>query len=451
MVHSRTSLELTQRVRGRRDGAHYFLTGLISDAIIVGCTLLKLLGNDVLVTFATVLGVGSLLPTGIFILWGLLGPAGEFPCVNTAFQNPNYPNYTLHTDTEEGTPALWHKDCSGVKLRPSLWIVTVDPDAPPVNMDLLLSWLLWLYSGYLSLGTLAGCVDNPQRTFPLVIAMIMPFSILLNMVPFWVALSMDADTSHYEDGYFSELAKVVGGEWLATGFLIGSNVCLIGLYSNTILTCEIASQFFVDGQFPQVKAWAMTSGGGCLGSWRRWLFEVAEEGGASRVYIIANACVALVLVWLPYKMLIECTMVLIALSTVLFLGAWVVLRVKKPELERPFKVPGGTLLGTVVCIPPLLLTAYQTYSSLVDLDPVDGGTLEIGAYTVKYAKAWALVLIVGFGFAAQAAYRLIDSHCGLSPRMDGKRVSRKDIEMELIVDDFLRASEQAILEGESQS
>ena len=156
------------------------------------------------------------------------------------------------------------------------------------------------------------------------------------------------------------------------------------------------------------------------------------------MYIVANACVALILVWLPYKMLIEGTMVLIALSTVLFLGAWVVLRVKQPELERPFRVPGGTLLGATVCLSPALLTAYQLRLSLLDLNPDDGGILIIGSHTVKYAKAWALVVIVGAGFAAHAAYLLVDNYYGLSRSANGDRASRKELEMELLFGDFQR-------------
>ena len=52
----------------------------------------------------------------------------------------------------------------------------------------MLSWGLWLYSGFFSLGALAGEVKDPSRTFPLVIVIIMPLVATLNIWPLAVSI-----------------------------------------------------------------------------------------------------------------------------------------------------------------------------------------------------------------------------------------------------------------------
>jgi len=44
----------------------------------------------------------------------------------------------------------------------------------PVKGPLLISWMLWLYSGFFSLGSLAGEVENPKKTFPKLVSVLIP-------------------------------------------------------------------------------------------------------------------------------------------------------------------------------------------------------------------------------------------------------------------------------------
>lgn len=79
-----------------------------------------------------------------------------------------------------------------VKLKPERWFTTTsmgtgdasssmssgsgDGDMmAETQWSLLISWMLWLNSGYLGLGALAAGVDNPKRTFPLIVLTIIPF------------------------------------------------------------------------------------------------------------------------------------------------------------------------------------------------------------------------------------------------------------------------------------
>jgi len=74
---------------------------------------------------------------------------------------------------------------------PSLDLEVVLSMEGRTDWALLLSWALWLYSGFSSLGSMAGEVARPQRTYPVVVALLLPLVTLLNLLPFVVALSLD--------------------------------------------------------------------------------------------------------------------------------------------------------------------------------------------------------------------------------------------------------------------
>lgn len=92
----------------------------------------------------------------------------------------------------------------------------------PTDGALLLSWSLWLYSGFSSLASLAGEVAQPRRTYPTVLAILLPLVTLMNLLFFTVAISLDPNPAHYTAGYFGVLAGQFAGEWLQTAFTIGA-------------------------------------------------------------------------------------------------------------------------------------------------------------------------------------------------------------------------------------
>ena len=96
------------------------------------------------------------------------------------------------------------------------------------------SWILWLYCGFFSLGTLAGELEQPRRTLLVALAILFPTVLVLNTLPIAVALSLDDRPEHYSAGYFNVLAGRLAGAWLDWSFQLGANVCLVGLYNAAV-------------------------------------------------------------------------------------------------------------------------------------------------------------------------------------------------------------------------
>lgn len=64
---------------------------------------------------------------------------------------------------------------------------------------------------------------------------------------------------------------------------------------------------------------------------------------------------------LPYKILIEFTMTVMGPPTLLFLFSFVALRIQEPDMQRDFKIPGGT--GATDFAPPICRVTFGHFVS----------------------------------------------------------------------------------------
>ena len=237
-----------------------------------------------------------------------------------------------------------------------------------VDWTLLVSWILWLYCGFFSLGTLAGEVEQPRRTLLISIAVLFPAVLVLNTLPLAVALGLDDAPEHYSAGYFNVLAGRLAGSWLDWGFQLGANVCLVGLYNAAVLTAERSLFFLVQSNYaaPMEALLARTheaaAGGGRRGVGGstaapvlRWLLSTSQTGVAP-LYILTNALCAGLLVWMPYTILVEFSMLLSVPSILLFMASFVALRLQRPDVERPFRVPGGLPVAIAITVVPIAIS-----------------------------------------------------------------------------------------------
>ena len=293
---------------------------LLSVGLVMAVTSINLLGTDVMVKFNTLLAILSLLPTIIFTVYGL------------------------------------------PELKPARLMQTEGD----VDWSLLVSWILWLYCGFFSLGTLAGELEQPRRTFVISIAVLFPAVLILNTLPLAVALGLDDAPEHYSAGYFNVLAGRLAGSWLDWGFQLGANVCLVGLYNAAVLTAERSLFFLVQSnyaeQMERLSAAQEVAGHRGAAPVLRWLLSTSQTGVAP-LYILTNAACAAVLVWMPYTILVEFSMLLSVPSIVLFMVSFVSLRLQRPEVERPFRVPGGLPVAIAITVVPIAISL--AYAAIV--------------------------------------------------------------------------------------
>lgn len=77
--------------------------------------------------------------------------------------------------------------------------------------------------------------------------------------------------------------------------------------------------------------------------------------GTPTISILCSATGVVLLSWLSFQQIIEFLNFLYALGMLLEFAAFIRLRIKKPDLHRPYRIPLGTLGATIFCLPPALL------------------------------------------------------------------------------------------------
>ena len=320
---------------------------LFASAIVLFVLGTKLAGTDWLVRFSTLLAAIAVLPIMIYVLWGLK------------------------------------------ELEPSQWVETKHP--VETDWPLLVSWELWLYSGFVGISAMAGEVENPRRSFTIMIASLLPMLMLMNAVPLMVSLGIDDNVENYEAGYLDVLAdKLTDGKWLGWMFTIGAQVVMVGLFNSQSIVSERSAAQFFKSRISETTFRRWESRGPI---WH-WLLSEAQHG-ISPIFIVANAALNLALVWVPYDLLVEMGMLMMTVPAFLLCAAFLYFRYTKPNMARTYSVPGGWVGAWVCALLPAAATAANLYYSVVDETPV---------FNVVYLRLYLAVAITGFGVVVHTIY-----------------------------------------------
>lgn len=77
--------------------------------------------------------------------------------------------------------------------------------------------------------------------------------------------------------------------------------------------------------------------------------------GTPTISILCSATGVIFLSWMSFQEIIEFLNFLYALGMLLEFAAFVKLRIKKPDLHRPYRVPLNTIGALMLCLPPSFL------------------------------------------------------------------------------------------------
>lgn len=183
---------------------------------------------------------------------------------------------------------------------------------------------LWLYSGYEQLSTVAEEVENPQRAYPLALALVVPLSMAAYFLPAAAGLGSAGHWQNWHTGFFSDAAKLIGGGWLGTWMTLAAMIANVALLNSTILTTtRMPFAMAEDGYLPVV------------------LTRKHPRYGTPWLAIVASAVIYALLAWQSLAQLISVYIWLRSATTILtVLSAWK-LRRTRPDLKRSFTIPGA--------------------------------------------------------------------------------------------------------------
>src|SRR4029077_19695724 len=122
------------------------------------------------------------------------------------------------------------------KWKHNPFVPIVPPHQPLYNVfGVGLAIGLWLYSGYEQCSTVAEEVENPRRTYPLALALVVPMSIAAYFLPTLVSLAALGNWSSWHTGYFPTAAQLIAGPSLGAWMTLAAMITQVALLNGTIL------------------------------------------------------------------------------------------------------------------------------------------------------------------------------------------------------------------------
>jgi amino acid transporter len=236
---------------------------------------------------------------------------------------------------------------AATKWRHNPFSPLIPPHVPPFQVfGVGLALGIWLYSGYEQLSSIAEEVENPQRTYPRALAIVVPLSIATYFLPTLFSLAALGNWQQWHTGYFSVAAELIGGPWLGFAMGVAAMITNLSLLNATVLTStRMPSTMAEDGYLPA----ALSARHPRFGT--PWIAIIAS----SIIYaLLAQKTILQLLtvyVWLR-----------IGVTILTVLASWR-LRKTKPELPRAFRIPWGRAGLLYVVIAPLLMSVVALAAS----------------------------------------------------------------------------------------
>lgn len=225
---------------------------------------------------------------------------------------------------------------------------------------------LWLYAGYEQVSSVAEEVENPQRSYPLALAWVVPLSMATYLLPTACTLAALGDWDRWRTGHFAVAAAMIGGPILGFAITLAAAVMNISILNSTILTTtRMPSSMAQDGYLHPILA------------------KIHPRFGTPWIAILLSMVVYCLLARHRVTQLISVYIWLrIATSVLTVLSAWK-LRRSRPEMQRPFRIPWGSVgLGYAV-LAPLLISAVALIVPAFSKAPDD-----------QFAMRWGPVVLV---------------------------------------------------------
>jgi amino acid transporter len=228
---------------------------------------------------------------------------------------------------------------------------------------------LWNYMGWDYASTVADEVDRPQRTFPRALAGAVALVALTYVLPVAAVAMTGLDANRWGTGGWADVARAVlpGG---AAGAAMAFTITIGGMLG---AWGTLNAQMMQYSRLPAV----MADDGLLPGA----LSRRHPKTGAPWVAILTCAAAWMLCLGLSFTKLIVLDVLLTGLSLLLEFAALVALRIREPDLPRPYRVPGGIAGAVGVGVLPLLLLVLAAVRN--DAEPVGPiNALQLGAILV---------------------------------------------------------------------
>jgi amino acid transporter len=205
---------------------------------------------------------------------------------------------------------------------------------------------MWNFMGWDNASTFASEVEEPQKTYPKAIALAVGAVTLTYLLPVVAAARSGLPEEAWATGAWVFAANALAGKWLGYAVAAGGALCAVGMFNALLLSfSRLPAAMADDGLLP--KALAKTN-----------------AHGVPVVAVVACSIIYSLGLFFDFQKLLELDILFYGTSIMLEFCALVALRIKEPELARPFRVPGGLPVAVLLALGPAALFAYALYRSV---------------------------------------------------------------------------------------
>jgi amino acid transporter len=204
---------------------------------------------------------------------------------------------------------------------------------------------LWNYMGWDNASTVAQEVVEPQRNYPRAMLVAAGLVALTYVLPLAAVALAGIPADQFSTGAWTDAARELVGPWLALCVVLGGTINGFGMFNALMMSyTRVPYALAEEGLLPKVV-------------------KRKTRAGVPWVSVVLCSVGWALALGLSFERLISIDLVLYGGALVLEFVALVVLRVKEPELVRPFRIPGG-LWGTVAMgVGPTLLIGFALWAA----------------------------------------------------------------------------------------
>jgi len=203
---------------------------------------------------------------------------------------------------------------------------------------------MWNYMGWDNASTVAGEVENPQRNYPRAMIAATFVTAASYILPLAAMALAGLSTDSFSTGDWTTAATSLGGPILGVAVVAGGALSGIGMFNALVMSyTRLPMAMAEGGMLPQVLA-------------RR------NSRGVPWVSVILLGLAWGLALKLPFERLISVDLILYGSVLLLEFIALVVLRIREPNLDRPFKA-GNLAFACLLGVGPAVLIGYALYAS----------------------------------------------------------------------------------------
>jgi amino acid transporter len=272
---------------------------------------------------------------------------------------------------------FWH----GLTMHPAMhWGRPTAGSDADLGLSTAILVALWNYMGWDNASTVARDVDNPQRSYPRAMIGAAAITAVTYVLPVAAMAVAGLSPDGFTTGSWVIAGGAIGGSLLSMAVVAGGVICGIGMFNALMMSyTRLPIAMAADGMLPRI-------------------LERRNSRGVPWISVLFCALGWALALNLPFERLISIDLILYGTSLILEFLALIALRIREPQLPRPFRA-GSFAFACLLAVGPTLLIAYALYASRSE-KLGDPGTALANVSSLLFASGIALLGPLFYWFTA---------------------------------------------------